>query len=104
MMLIPPADLDVPGLGSVQAGVAVDVPDHIAGRPEDPRREAAMIEHAAAVAAINHEAAARLRDEIIDLDMGEGLLAQGWLRAPTTKTPKDKTASDPGDNKETDPR
>jgi hypothetical protein len=78
MLLIPPANLDVPGLGTVHAGVPVDVPDQMAGHPADPRREAAMREHALAVAAIDHIRASELREEIIGLDMGAGLLAQGW--------------------------
>lgn len=94
--LIPPADLDVPGLGSVKAGVPVDVPDQMAGVAPDPRREQAMRELAAAVAAIDHLAAQARRDEIIDLEMGSGLLAQGWTIAPAAKAvPADKPATDP---------
>ncbi len=74
----------------------IDVPDGIAGRAPDPRLHAAMEELAAAVAAINHEAASVLRDEITGtadapaLDVGEGLLAQHetWtlVKASTAST------------------
>lgn len=81
--LIPPADLDVVGLGTVKAGVPVDVPDEMAGVAPDPRREDAMIELRDAIEAHNHLDAQARRDEISTLEMGYGLLAQGWTLAPT---------------------
>lgn len=90
--LVPPADLDVVGLGTVYAGVPVDVPDEMAGVAPDPRREEAMIELRDAIAAHNHLDAQARRDEISILEMGYGLLAQGWTLAPTAKPAKpDKT-------------
>jgi hypothetical protein len=62
--------------GSVKRGETVDVPAAVAGKAADPRLEAAHLEHAAAVAAIDHVGAMRLRDEILTLDAGSGLLAQ----------------------------
>lgn len=82
MKLVPPADLYVPALRlRAVSGVAVDVPDEIAGRSPDPGLEAAMDAHRAAVTARDHNEAARLRDVIIGMDPGAGLLAQGWARA-----------------------
>lgn len=87
--LIPPADLDVVGLGPVKAGIPVDVPDEMAGVAPDPRREEEMQKLAAAVAAHDHAAAQACRDVITGtdedhppLEMGYGLLAQGWTIAP----------------------
>lgn len=53
-----------------------DVPDDEAGHVPDVRLEPAMAELAAATAASDHVLAAKLRDEIAGLDMGDGLLAQ----------------------------
>ena len=82
--LIPPDDLDVVGLGSVKAGVPVDVPIELAGVAPDPQREVQMQALAAAIAAHDHAAAQVCREAIIGtvevpaLEMGRGLLAQGW--------------------------
>jgi len=62
--------------GNVKRGDTFDVPAEVAGRAADPRLMVAHAEHAAAVAAIDHVNAARLRDEILTLDAGSGLLAQ----------------------------
>ena len=62
-----------------------------AGRPPEPRVADAQAELAAAVAAIDHDGAARLRDEIAGLDFGEGLLAQpdNFVAVETKATKKD---------------
>ena len=94
MNLIPPADLTVPALRrDVFAGVAVEVPDELAGVAPDPRVEAAHAELAEAIAAIDHEAAQRLRDEIAGLEHGHGLLAQGWTHAPAGTTAAEPAAA-----------
>lgn len=89
--LLPPDDLTVPSLRLVCVkGVPVDIPENVAGREPDPRVAEAMAELAAAVAAIDHERAKALREEITTLDHGVGLLAQGWTRAasaPAAPTP-----------------
>lgn len=96
MKLIPPADLDVVGLGRVFAGQPVDVPADLAGRRPDPRLDPAMHELAAATAAADHRRAAALRDEISGLDYGAGLLAQGWQPAADAK-PKKKDTTEEGE-------
>jgi len=93
MKLIPPADLDIPGFGRVYAGQPVDIPAELAGRPPDPRLEPAMVDLAAAVAAIDHHAAAQLREEIAGLDYGAGLLAQGWPVAEGKKKATSEAAA-----------
>lgn len=101
-MLIPPADLDVAGLGSVYAGQAVEVDDDMAGVAPDPRIEKASIELNEAIARQDHETAAELREEIIDLEHGRGLLARGWKLA-SKDTPKPTApAVQPAETKEID--
>jgi hypothetical protein len=91
--LIPPDDLDVVGLGSVKAGVPVDVPVQMAGVAPDPEREVQMQKLAAAIAAHNHAEAQACRDLIVGtidcppLEMGYGLLAQGWALAAPPAAP-----------------
>lgn len=102
VMLIPPADLDVVGLGQVKAGVPVAVPVAMAGVAPDPQREVQMQALRAAIEAHDHAAAQACRDLIIGtienppLEMGRGLLGQGWQPAgdapPADSTP---TAADP---------
>jgi hypothetical protein len=96
MLLIPPDDLEVVGLGTVRKGVPVDVPADMAGWAEDPAREPAMIRLRDAIAGINHEDAQALRDQIATMEMGHGLLAAGWLPVAVADAeaakPKAKTA------------
>lgn len=54
----------------------VDVPDDVAGRPPDERLEQLMLDHRAAVEAHDHEGARALKEEIVGVDPGSGLLAQ----------------------------
>jgi hypothetical protein len=68
--------VDLDGVGTIVRGEPVSVPTAVAGRKPAKRYLEAMDELVAAMAAINHDDAARLRDEIIELDPGEGLLAQ----------------------------
>lgn len=83
VLIIPPEDLTVPALRlTAKAGVPVLVPADIAGHAPDPRLEAAHLELRAAIEALDHNLAAALRDEILELDPGAGLLAQGWTLAP----------------------
>lgn len=77
---------ELPTLGLVadERGV-IDVPDDVAGTPPDPRLDELMAAHAVAVAAIDHEGARTLRDEITGLDKGTGLLAQAVWKPYGTK-------------------
>lgn len=74
--------LHLPGYGDVAAGAVIDVPETgrpgevFAGRAASPRLAIAHLELGAAVEALEHDRAAALREEIIGLDAGEGLLAQ----------------------------
>lgn len=68
--------VDVDGLGTVQRGEVIDVAAEVAGRVPSPRVVAAHLELAAAVEAIDHDGAQALREEIVGLDVGAGLLAQ----------------------------
>jgi hypothetical protein len=74
---IGPSDaVDVDGVGTVKRGETVSVLTVIAGRKPEARFLAACEELVEAMAAQSHDDAARLRDEIVGLDAGEGLLAQ----------------------------
>lgn len=92
VMLIPPADLDVNGLGPVKAGVPVAVPVEMAGAAPDPQREVQMQALREAIEAHDHAAAQACRDLIVGtaenppLEMGHGLLARGWVPAGATPT------------------
>jgi hypothetical protein len=66
----------IPGVGETDEHGVIDVPDDVAGTPPDPRVETLMVEHRAAVEANDHEGARQLKEEIIGLDKGSGLLAQ----------------------------
>ena len=69
-------EVDVAGQ-TVKHNHQFDVADDVAGKAPDPRLAEAMAELFEAVNGHpDHEAAARLRDEITRLDHGEGLLAQ----------------------------
>jgi hypothetical protein len=81
--------IELDGVGIVKQGETVDVPADVAGRPPVARVEAAHAELGAAVGALDHERAKALREEIVDLDHGAGLLAQtsNW-QAVTSKSSK----------------
>lgn len=66
----------------------VTVPDDVAGHPPEPRLAVAMVELREAVDVHDHELAAALRVEIVDLDYGTGLLAQDTFEAVAEKTKK----------------
>jgi hypothetical protein len=68
--------IELDGVGIVKQGETVDVSAEAAGRPPVARVEAAHAELGAAVGALDHERAKALREEIVDLDHGAGLLAQ----------------------------
>lgn len=100
VMLIPPADLDVNGLGPVKAGEPVAVPIEMAGVAPDPQREVQMQALRAAIEAHDHAAAQACRDLIVGtaenppLEMGHGLLARGWVPAGATPTPPADASAD----------
>lgn len=96
--LVPPADLDVIGLGLVVAGQPVDVPIDLAGEPPHPDREAAMAAHALAVAAGDFDELRRLEEQLAKLPAGHGLLAQGWQQAGKRKPAPDPTGTAPEEN------
>jgi hypothetical protein len=81
--------VEVIGFGEVKRGDTLSVPAAVAGRSPSPRLAVAMVELDAAITAIDHDLAKALREEIIDLDHGDGLLAQpsNWeaVKAPTKK-------------------
>jgi hypothetical protein len=72
----------------VKHGETISFSSDIAGRAPDPRIDAAHLELADAVASLDHDRAIALRDEIIGLDHGTGLLGQpsNWLPAKAKKT------------------
>jgi len=69
-------------------GVTVSVPSELAGRVPDPRVAVAHTELRDAIGALDHDLAVALRDEIIGLDTGEGLLAQDCWELVADKTKK----------------
>lgn len=70
----------VEALGRLFApGVPVDVTVEEAGRLPATRRAKAMDQLLVAIEAADHHRAAELRDEIVDLDAGYGLLAGDFL-------------------------
>lgn len=99
--------VELDGVGIVDAGAVIDVPADgppgtaFAGRPPEPRLAAAMAELAEAIAAIDHDRAKALREEITGwtdpdgtehpgLDFGAGLLAQVENWEPATSKPARK--------------
>lgn len=80
--------VDVVGVGTVARGDTVDIPDEIAGRRPDPTLEQAHADLAEAIAATNHNRAKELREHILELDPGAGLLAQTDAWAPAKKKGK----------------
>ena len=78
--------LELVGFGVVEAGAVIDVPTEVAGHAPDPRVVVAHLELHAAIEALEHSLAAALREEIISLDAGVGLLAQFDNWQPVTKT------------------
>ena len=70
-------------------GEPIKVADDVAGTASDPRVAEAMLELRTATAAHDHLLAQSLKEEIIGLDMGSGLLAQAdWVLVdPKSKTP-----------------
>jgi hypothetical protein len=81
--------VELDGFGDVKHGQVIDVPPEVAGHAPDPRVETAHVELRDAVETLDHERAKALREEIIGLDVGSGLLAQpsNW-QAVTTKSSK----------------
>lgn len=73
--------VDLDGVGAVARNATISVPSELAGRAPSPRLSAAMLELTAAMEAIDHHGAAALREEIVSLDAGAGLLAQpsNWV-------------------------
>lgn len=106
--------VDVVGVGTVARGDTVDIPDEIAGRQPDPTLEQAHRDLATAIGATDHNRAKELREHILELDPGAGLLAQIDAWAPAKKkrgtpasAPADETpdSADPpadGDTDDTD--
>lgn len=93
--VIAPDDLTLPAWGiSARKGQPIEVPQALAGRLPDPRLEPAMQELRDAIAALDHATAQARRNEIAGLDMGEGLLAQGWTLAPIAKPESAKTTKE----------
>lgn len=81
--------VELDGFGTVKNGETIDVPDTVAGHAPDPRVDVAHRELHAAIEALDHEAAKALREEIIGLDAGVGLLAQpGNWEAVSSKSSK----------------
>lgn len=80
--------IELDGVGVVNHGETVDVAAELAGRPPSARVEAAHAELRDAVAALDHERAKALREEIVDLDHGAGLLAQpgNWQPVGASKS------------------
>jgi len=64
-----------------------------AGRPPVPRLAAAHLELHEAISALDHPGAAALREEIIGLDPGAGLLAQAGTWEPAATTVKKAAVS-----------
>jgi hypothetical protein len=81
--------VELDGVGVVARGDLLSVPTQLAGRKPEKRYSEAMDELVEAMSIQSHEDAARLRDEIVGLDPGEGLLAQteNWetVRSSTNK-------------------
>jgi hypothetical protein len=87
--------IELDGFGEVKHGDVIDVPADVAGRAPDARVDAAHAELAVAVAALDHERAKALREEIIGLDHGAGLLGQpGNWQAPAKSTKSTQTAEE----------
>lgn len=89
--------VELDGVGVVAQGAAIDVSADLAGKAPDSRILAAHAELAEAIAALDHVGAAALREEIIGLDAGAGLLSQpdNWQPAnikPTKPAPSDEGA------------
>ena len=85
----PSDEVDIPGIGSCKRGETISVPTDVAGHAPDPRVAVAMTELADAIASIDHDRAQALKNEIIGLDSGAGLLAQSTWEQVTTKQKKD---------------
>lgn len=79
--------VELDGIGVVRNGATIDVADSVAGRPPSPRVEPAHLELRDAIEALDHDRAVALREEIIGLDHGSGLLAQpaNWQAVTTSK-------------------
>jgi hypothetical protein len=92
--------VELDGVGVVAAGQTIDVDPAVAGHAPSPRLAAAHLELHAAIGALDHELAKALREEIIGLDPGAGLLAQSdnWQAVTTTKSSKAATSEGDGTN------
>ena len=88
--------VDVEGVGQVTSGQVVDVSDAVAGRPPAARVAAAHLELHDAISSLDHPRAAALREEIVGLDVGAGLLAQtgNWQPAAVVKASKSTAAEE----------
>ncbi len=88
--------VELDGFGEVKQGAVIDVPAEVAGNAPDARVEAAHAELAEATAALDHERCKALREEIIGLDHGVGLLGQpgNWqaVAKSTKSTPSAEEA------------
>jgi hypothetical protein len=80
--------VELDGFGEVKHGETIDVPAELAGKAPDARVDAAHAELAEATAALDHERCKALREEIIGLDHGAGLLAQVSNWQAVTKSTK----------------
>lgn len=73
----------------VARGETVEVPDELAGTPPDARFLVIMYEELPAAAArLDHQAQRDLKEELIDLSAGSGLLAAHRQWAPVGKVRK----------------
>jgi hypothetical protein len=79
--------VELDGVGVVHRNHQIEVTPALAGRPPAARVAAAHAELVEAMAAADHHRSKALREEIIDLDHGEGLLAQpdNWEPVKTSK-------------------
>jgi len=87
--------VELDGVGVVTNGVPFDVSAEVAGSAPDPRVDAAHLELRDAVGALEHERAKALREEIIGLDHGSGLLAQSGNWVAVSKSKKKSDADGP---------
>ncbi len=95
--------VDLEGFGTVAPGQIIQVPAEgapgtvFAGRRPAARVEKAHLELAAAIADHDHPRAAELREEIVGLEPGSGLLAQtaNWeaVKAPAAEKPSTSTTT-----------
>jgi hypothetical protein len=87
--------VELPGHPAIPKGSTVNVDPDLAGHPPAARLLAAHLEHHQAIQDHDHPGAIRLRDEIVGLDPGAGLLAQpdNWEPVPTKAIKKDEVTA-----------